>query len=153
MGNVLTLLMARNIAQDDQSTVDYTFNIMYTIGDTEYIAQFMIMYVTLVVDQQIITVPLTTCDDFTLVVSPVQYNGTVPTFDCAITYKDLRLYSDASPTYIFDQHCSITSARTGTEPDLKGKRCLISTIQNFSMSQLVMSSMLAQLSLPISTTE
>ncbi len=101
-GDVLTLLMARNITQDDQSTVDYTFNIMYTIGDTEYIAQFMIMYVTLVVDQQIITVPLTTCDDFALVVSPVQYNGTVPTFDCAITYKDLRLYSDVSKNSTLD---------------------------------------------------
>ncbi len=97
-GGVLTLLMARNITTDGTAGVDYTFNTMYTVKGTEYIAQFMMMYVAIsFADHQTLQAPLTTCDNFQVSYTPIVYNGTIPTFDCAITYNGLDLlYPDAS---------------------------------------------------------
>jgi hypothetical protein len=94
-GDVLTLLMARNITHNGLAGIDYTFNTMYTIKGTEYIAQFMMMYVSISYNGQIEQVPLTTCDNFQVSYTSIVYNGTVPTFDCAITFNGLDLYSDA----------------------------------------------------------
>lgn len=95
-GDVMTLLMARNLTQNDDMWVDYTFNIQYKIGDTLYIAQFMMMQMAFKIGDQTIFVPLKTCDDFELTYSPIQYNGTVPSLDCNITYEQIQIYTDGN---------------------------------------------------------
>lgn len=95
-GDVMTLIMARNITQNNIASVDYTNNIHYSIGGKLYIAQFMMIGLTLKVGSYDVTAPLSTCSDFELEYSPLVYDGTVPTFDCNITYKDIRLYFGAS---------------------------------------------------------
>lgn len=101
-GDVMTLIMARNLSQDNERSVDYTMNVHYDIGGTLYIAQFMIVYATFAIGDQTINAPLTTCDDFEVTYTPVQYDGAVPTFDCAISYKNIQVYPDASRDSTFD---------------------------------------------------
>ncbi len=92
-GDVMTLIMARNITQDGVSSVDYTNNIHYSIGGKLYIAQFMIMELVFEIGGYGIHAPLSTCSDFELNYSPILYDGTVPTFDCNITYEGIQIYS------------------------------------------------------------
>jgi hypothetical protein len=95
-GDVMTLIMARNITQDGISAVDYTNNIHYSIGGKLYIAQFMIWELAFEIGGYTIHSPLTTCSDFEVEYSPTVYDGTVPTFDCNITYEGIRVYYGAS---------------------------------------------------------
>ncbi len=92
-GDVMTLIMARNITQDGIASVDYTNNIHYYIGGKLYIAQFMIVELVFKIGGYEIHSPLTTCSDFELEYSPILYDGTVPTFDCNITFEGIRVYS------------------------------------------------------------
>lgn len=95
-GDVMTLIMARNITQGDVSSVDYTNNIHYTVGGKLYIAQFMIIEMVFEIGGYEIHSPLGTCSGFELERSPTTYDGTVPTLDCNITFEDVRVYPDAS---------------------------------------------------------
>ncbi|MCU0860634.1 MAG: hypothetical protein MUE55_08645, partial [Thermoplasmata archaeon] len=95
-GDVMTLIMARNITQDGISSVDYTNNIHYSVGGKLYIAQFMIMELVFKIGDHGIHAPLTTCSDFEVEYSPTVYDGTVPTFDCNFTYEGIRVYYGAS---------------------------------------------------------
>jgi len=108
-GDVMTLIMARNISQPSQnniSGVDYTNNIHYNINGTLYIAQFMITELTFNIANQTmdkaIQSPLSTCTGFKLEYSQIRYDGTVPTFDCNITYEDIRVYPSGHPDSTFD---------------------------------------------------
>jgi hypothetical protein len=92
----MTLIMARNITQGNTASVDYTNNIHYSIGGKLYIAQFMIMELVFKIGGYGIHAPLNTCSDFELNYSPIRYDGTVPTFDCNITYEGIRVYSVGS---------------------------------------------------------
>ena len=92
-GDVMTLIMARNITQDGIAAVDYTNNIHYYVGGKLYIAQFMIMELVFEIGGYEIHAPLTTCSDFELEYSPTLYDGTVPTFDCNITFEGIQVYS------------------------------------------------------------
>jgi hypothetical protein len=92
-GDVMTLIMVRNITQNDVSSVDYTNNIHYYIGGKLYIAQFMIMELVFKIGTYEIHAPLSTCSDFTLERSQILYDGTVPTLDCSITYEGIQVYS------------------------------------------------------------
>jgi len=92
-GDVMTLIMARNMTQGTDASVDYTNNIHYDIGGKLYIAQFMIMELVFNIGGYGIHAPLRTCSDFTLEYSPIRYDGAVPTMDCNITYEDIRVYS------------------------------------------------------------
>lgn len=108
-GDVMTLIMARNISQPSQnniSGVDYTNNIQYNINGTLYIAQFMIneidFYIAnLTLDKRIRTY-LDNCSGFELERSPIKYDGAVPTFDCNITFEDIRVYQSGHPESTFD---------------------------------------------------
>lgn len=95
-GDVMTLIMARNITQGDTESVDYTNNIHYYIGGKLYIAQFMMMELVFRVGGYEIHSPLTTCIDFQLEHSPTVYDGDVPTLDCNITYEGIQIYSVGS---------------------------------------------------------
>jgi len=95
-GDVMTLIMARNITQNGTASVDYTNNIHYSIGGKLYIAQFMIMELVFKIGGYGIHAPLGTCSGFELDYSPIRYDGTVPTFDCNITYEGIRVYSVGS---------------------------------------------------------
>lgn len=108
-GDVMTLIMARNISvpsQNNISGVDYTNNIHYSINGTLYIAQFMITELTFNIANQTmdkaIQSPLSTCTGFKLEYSQIRYDGTVPTFDCNITYEDIRVYPSGHPDSTFD---------------------------------------------------
>jgi len=108
-GDVMTLIMARNISQPSQnniSGVDYTNNIHYNINGTLYIAQFMITEPSFNIANQTmdktIQSPLSTCTGFKLEYSPIRYDGTVPTFDCNITFEDIRVYQSGYPDSTFD---------------------------------------------------
>ncbi|MBE0517958.1 MAG: hypothetical protein IH630_01875, partial [Thermoplasmata archaeon] len=92
-GDVMTLIMARNITQDSIPAVDYTNNIHYYVEGKLYIAQFMIMELVFKIGSYDIHAPLNTCSDFALEYSPILYDGTVPTFDCNITYEGIQVYS------------------------------------------------------------
>ena len=93
-GDVMTLIMARNITQDGIPAVDYTNNIHYYIGGKLYIAQFMIWELAFKIQDHVVHSPLTTCSDFELEYSPIRYDGSVPTLDCNITYEGIHIYSD-----------------------------------------------------------
>ncbi len=101
-GDVMTLIMARNMTQDDQTGVDYTLNIHYYIGDTLYIAQFMMIYAAFVIGNDTIFAPLSTCEGFELNFTPIQYDGTVPSMYCNITFEGIQVYQDASKNSTFD---------------------------------------------------
>jgi len=108
-GDVMTRISARNISQPSQnniSGVDYQNNIHYSINGTLYIAEFSINEMAFNVANQTmdktIHAPLSTCSGFELECSPVRYNGTVPTFDCNITFEDIRVYQSDHPDSTFD---------------------------------------------------
>ncbi len=101
-GDVDTLLMARNITQGDQTWIDYTFNIQYNIENTTYIAQFMLNRAVFTVGGQVVPASLETCDGFELARSPVKYDGSIPTLDCNITYKGIRVYPEGHADSTFD---------------------------------------------------
>jgi len=104
-GDVMTLIDTRNISsplQNNISGVDYQNNIHYRINGTLYIAQFSINEARFLIGNQTIRSPLSTCSDFELEYSPVRYNGTLPTFDCNITYEDIRVYQSGHPDSTFD---------------------------------------------------
>ncbi len=101
-GDMKTLLMARNITQNSGTWVDYTFNIEYKIGQKLYIAQFMMDQVVFKIGGQEISVPLKTCQNFELTYSPIEYNGTVPSLYCNITYEGIQIYPDASKSSTVD---------------------------------------------------
>ena len=63
-GDVMTLIMARNITQGNTASVDYTNNIHYSIGGKLYIAQFMIVELVFKIGGYGIHAPLNTCSDF-----------------------------------------------------------------------------------------
>ena len=95
-GDVMTLIMARNITQDGVAAVDYQNNIHYYVGGKLFIAQFMIMELVFKIGGYEIHAPLCTCSDFGLECSPILYDGTVPTFDCNITFEGVQVYSVGS---------------------------------------------------------
>lgn len=95
-GDVMTLIMARNITQGGVASVDYTNNIHYDINGKLYIAQFMIVELVFKIGGYGIHAPLTTCTDFSLEYSSIVYDGVVPTFYCNITYEDIRVYSGST---------------------------------------------------------
>jgi len=108
-GDVMTRISARNTSQPSQnniSGVDYQNNIHYRINGTLYIAEFSIGEMAFNVANQTmdktIHAPLSTCSGFELEYSPIRYNGTVPTFDCNITFEDIRVYQSDHPDSTFD---------------------------------------------------
>jgi hypothetical protein len=101
-GDMNILLMARNITQHSDTWVDYTFNIEYNIGQKLYIAQFMMDQLVFKIGGQEISAPLKTCQHFELTYSPIQYNGTVPSLYCNITYERIQIYSDDSKSSTVD---------------------------------------------------
>ncbi len=95
-GDVMTLIMARNITQGDVTSVDYQNNIHYSIGGKLYIAQFMIMELVFIIGGYEIHAPLGTCSDFEVQHSPTTYDGTVPTLYCNFTFEGVHIYNDGS---------------------------------------------------------
>jgi hypothetical protein len=94
-GEVMTLIMARNITQGDMTSVDYTNNIHYYIGGKLYIAQFMMMELVFDIGGYELHTPLGTCSGFELEHTSTTYDGTVPTLDCSIVFRDIHVYQDA----------------------------------------------------------
>ncbi|MCX6651297.1 MAG: hypothetical protein NT131_06555 [Methanomassiliicoccales archaeon] len=102
-GGMMTDIGARNMTQNGTLNADYVFDIHYNLGNhSNYIAQFMMMYVTFVIGNQTMNVPLRSCDDIILTRTPIQYDGAVPTFWCNITYKDIDIYPGTSINSTFD---------------------------------------------------
>lgn len=102
-GGIHMDLGARKMTQNGTLNTDYTFDINYYIGNnTQYLTQFMMMYVTFRVGNQTIIAPLRSCDDFILTHTPIQYDGAVPTFWCNITYKNIDVYPGTSINSTFD---------------------------------------------------
>ncbi len=95
-GDVMTLIMARNITQGDSTSVDYTNNIHYYIGDKLYIAQFMMMELVFDIGGYELHAPLGTCSGFEVDHTSTAYDGTVPTLDCSFAFKGIHLYQDGS---------------------------------------------------------
>ena len=100
-GDIKTGISARNYTNGNRITVDYGQNIMFYIGGKFYIAMFTIDQVVIKIGNSTLMVPLSNCADFELTYTPVKYDGTVPTMDCNITYKNIRVYSD-TPDSGFD---------------------------------------------------
>ena len=118
-GDVMTLIETRNISQNDQTSVDCQCNIHYTINGTQYIAQFSINEVALIIGNQEMSIYLTTCEDFELSFSPIHYNGTVPTLECNITYKNLQVNSGVSRNSTFDLTLCYRISADWNQTDIK----------------------------------
>jgi len=103
-GNITTSIAVRNITQysDNATWVDYCNYIGYNTSGTGYTAQFMMTEVVFKIGNKTIYAPLKTCDDFELEYSPIRYDGTVPTFDCNITFEDIRVYSNGYHDSTYD---------------------------------------------------
>lgn len=95
-GDVMTLIMAREITQGEFTSVDYQNNIHYDVGGKLYIAQFTINEAVFRIGGLDVHAPLTSCGDFTVEHSEVVYDGTVPTLDIDVSFMDIRVYPDAS---------------------------------------------------------
>ena len=101
-GDVTTGIMARNTTQGSETGVGYSFDIQYYIGNTSYLAQIMLNTVSLSIAGQVITMPLKTCAGFEMTNSSVTYDGAIPTLDCNITFRGIRVYQDAHPSSTLD---------------------------------------------------
>lgn len=86
-GDVMTLIMARNITQDDVASVDYTNNIHYRVGGKLYMAQFMITELVFKIGECEIHASLSAFSGFTL--------------DCPPVCPDMNL-GDHSPSQTFN---------------------------------------------------
>ncbi len=100
-GDIKTGLTARNYTNGNGVNVDYGQNIMFYIGGKFYIAMFTIDQVVIMIGNDTLMVPLRNCAGFELTYSPVKYDGTIPTMECNITYKKIRVFSNA-PDSTFD---------------------------------------------------
>jgi len=101
-GDIKTGISARNYTNGHgRITVDYGQNIMFYIGGKFYIAMFTIDQVVIKIGNNTLMIPLRNCAGFELTYTPVKYDGTIPTMDCNITYKDIRVYPNA-PESAFD---------------------------------------------------
>jgi hypothetical protein len=100
-GDIKTGLSARNYTNGNGFLVDYGQNIMFFIGGKFYIAMFTIDQVVIIIDNNTLMIPLRNCADFELTYTPVKYDGTIPTIECNITYKKIRVFSN-DPDSTFD---------------------------------------------------
>jgi hypothetical protein len=100
-GDMNILISARNYSNSNGVYVDYGMNFMFSIGGKNYIAMFTIDQVLIKIGNDTVIVPLKNCDGFQVTYSPVIYDGTIPTLECNITYKNIRIYADA-PDSTFD---------------------------------------------------
>ena len=100
-GDIKTGISARNYTNGNGIYVDYGQNIMFYIGGKFYIAMFTIDQVVIKIGNSTLMIPLRNCAGFELTYTPVKYDGTIPTMDCNITYKDIRVYPNA-PDSAFD---------------------------------------------------
>ncbi len=100
-GDMKTGIAARNYSNSNGVYVDYGMNFMFYIGGKFYIAMFTIDQVAIKIGNDTLITPLKNCDGFELTHSPVIYDGTIPTMECNITYKNIRAYSEA-PDSAFD---------------------------------------------------
>ena len=100
-GDIKTGLSARNYSNGNRVYVDYGQNTMFYIGGKFYIAMFTIDQVLIMIGNDTLVTPLRNCAGFELTYTTVKYDGTIPTMECNITYKKIRVYSDA-PDSTFD---------------------------------------------------
>lgn len=101
-GDVMTLISARNMTQGDETSVDYQFNVHYTVGGHLYVGGLTINRMALIVGNETILTPLGTCEGFELEASPVIYDSAVPTVDCSVTFEGIRVYEDGPVASTFD---------------------------------------------------
>jgi hypothetical protein len=94
-------LTQKGYMQND-TWISYQYNIMHTVGKSVYIAQCGIATIIFIVGNQTIYANLTNCDDFILAYSPIRYNGTVPEFDCNITFLRISVYPATAKESTFD---------------------------------------------------
>jgi len=90
-GNGKLRISARNITQGSQDMVDYQCNIQYYINGTLYIAQFSMVNINFKIGNTSFDGALASCSDFELKRTPIVYDGAVPTFDCGIIFKGIRI--------------------------------------------------------------
>jgi hypothetical protein len=100
-GDIKTGLSARNYSNGNRVYVDYGQNTMFYIGGKFYIAMFTIDQVLIMIGNDTLVTPLRNCAGFELTYTKVKYDGTIPTMECNITYKKIRVYSD-TPDSTFD---------------------------------------------------
>jgi len=100
-GDIKTGLSARNYSNGNRVYVDYGQNTMFYIGGKFYIAMFTIDQVLIMIGNDTFVMPLRNCAGFELTYTKVKYDGTIPTMECNITYKSIRVYSNV-PDSTFD---------------------------------------------------
>ena len=100
-GDIKTGLSVRNYTNGNGVYVDYGQNIMFYLGGRFYIAMFTIDQVVIIINNNTLRIPLRNCADFELTYTPVKYDGTIPTMECNITYKKIRVYP-STPDSTFD---------------------------------------------------
>ena len=96
-GGSMTALGVRRLNNGPDPTadtfVDYSIYLNYNVSGRQYSAQFYFMELKFHVEETDIQTMLSTCSDFALNRTPVQYDGAVPTIDCNITFHGIRVYS------------------------------------------------------------
>lgn len=96
-GGSMTALAVRRLNNGPNPTadtfVDYSIYLNYNVSGRQYSAQFYVMELKFYVEETGIQTTLSTCSDFVLNRTPVQYDGAVPTFDCNITFDGIHVYS------------------------------------------------------------
>jgi hypothetical protein len=100
-GDIKTGISARNYTNGNGVYVDYGQNIMFYIGGKFYIAMFTIDQVAIIIGNDTLMIPLSNCAGFELEYSQVKYDGTIPTMECNITYKKIRVQQNV-PDSTFD---------------------------------------------------
>jgi len=87
--------------RDNETNVAYSQNINFVTGGKLYIAMFMFDRVVFKIGGQEVIACLKTCDGFEVSHTAVEYDGTIPTLDCNMTFQAIRVYSDM-PDSTFD---------------------------------------------------
>lgn len=100
-GDLKTLISARNFTAFNQTFVDYNIYLNFYLEGKFYIAMFTIDQVLIKIGNDSLLVPLKNCAGFEVSHSSVVYDGTVPTIDCTVTYRGVRVFPDA-PSSAFD---------------------------------------------------
>lgn len=100
-GDLTTLISARNYSNSNSAFVDYNVYFNFYLDGKFYIAMFTIDQVLIKIANDSLVVPLKNCAGFDVSCSPVTYDDTIPTIECNVTYRDIRVFSD-NPASAFD---------------------------------------------------
>ncbi|HMF32263.1 MAG TPA: hypothetical protein VKK79_12650, partial [Candidatus Lokiarchaeia archaeon] len=104
-GYTVLNLIAMNTSNSNPRNLNGVFyqqNVQYLIDNSNIIALLSLNAITFTIGGQVATTNLTESAGFTLAYSPMQYNGTIPWFNCNITFHQVQVYPGTARDSTFE---------------------------------------------------